>query len=53
MSENNESSVFVELLRGRDGRDGVPGAQGPAGPPGPQGLPGPLSGGAIYTRWGN
>ena len=55
MSENNGSSVFVELLRGRDGlpgRDGVPGAQGPAGPPGPQGPPGPPSGGAIYTRWG-
>ena len=55
MSENNGSSVFVELLRGRDGlpgRDGVPGAQGPAGSPGPQGPPGPPSGGVIYTRWG-
>ena len=49
MSENNGSSVFVELLRGRDG---LPGLQGPAGPPGPQGPPGPLSGGAVYTRWG-
>ena len=49
VSENNGSSVFVELLRGRDG---LPGAQGPAGPPGPQGPPGPLSGGAVYTRWG-
>ena len=49
MSENNGSSVFVELLRGRDG---LPGVQGPAGPPGPQGPPGPLSGGAVYTRWG-
>ena len=55
MSENNGSSVFVELLRGRDGlagRDGLPGAQGPAGPPGPQGPPGVSSGGAVYTRWG-
>ena len=55
VSENNGSSVFVELLRGRDGlpgRDGVPGAQGQAGPPGPQGPRGPPSGGAIYTRWG-
>ena len=55
VSENNGSSVFVELLRGRDGlpgRDGDPEAQGPAGPPGPQGPPGPPSGVAIYTRWG-
>ena len=55
VSENNGTSIFVELLRGRDGltgRDGVPGAQGPAGPSGPQGPPGPPSGGAIYTRWG-
>ena len=55
MSENNGSSVFVELLRGRDGlpgRDGVPGAQGPAGLSGPQGPPGHPSGGAIYTQWG-
>ena len=49
MSENNGTSVFVELLRGRGG---LPGVQGPAGPPGPQGPPGPPSGGAIYTRWG-
>ncbi len=55
VSENNGSSVFVELLRGRDGlpgRDGVqgsPGLQGKDGSPGP---PGPKSGGATYTRWG-
>ncbi len=58
MSENNGNSVFVEMLRGRDGlpgRDGPPGRdgeQGPAGPSGPAGPPGPQSGGAIYTRWG-
>ena len=55
VSENNGSSVFVELLRGRDGRDGFPGKdgkQGPAGIPGPAGPPGPQSGGVIYTRWG-
>ena len=49
VSEKNGSSVFVELLRGRDG---LPGVQGPAGPPGPQGPPGPTKGGAVYTRWG-
>ena len=44
MSENNGSSVFVQMLRGRDGlpgrdgRDGLPGRDGPAGgPPGPEG----------------
>ena len=58
VSETNGSSVFVELLRGRDGcpgRDGLPGKdgeQGPAGPPGSAGPPGPRSGGALYTRWG-
>ena len=52
MSENNGSSVFVEMLRGRDGLPGRDGPQGPAGPPGPVGPPGPRSGGAIYTRWG-
>ena len=55
MTERNGSSVFVELLRGRDGlpgRDGVQGPVGPPGTPGKQGLPGPRSGGAIYTRWG-
>ena len=49
VSENNGSSVFMELLRGRDGlpgRDGVPGAQGPAD------LKDPQSGGVTYTRWG-
>ncbi len=65
VSENNGSSVFVELLRGRDGlpgRDGVQGPPGPSGedgspgPPGPSGEdgspgpPGPQSGGATYTR---
>ena len=58
MSETNTSSVFVELLRGRDGlpgRDGAPGPAGPRGERGPQGkegLPGPTSGGATYIRWG-
>ena len=58
MSESNGSSVFVELLRGRDGlpgRDGPPGKDGepgPAGPPGTDGTSGPSSGGALYTRWG-
>ena len=52
VSENNGNSVFVEMLRGRDGLPGRDGPQGPAGPPGPVGPPGPRSGGAIYTRWG-
>ncbi len=55
VSENNGSSVFVELLRGRDGlpgRDGVQGPPGPQGKDGSQGPPGPKSGGATYTRWG-
>ncbi len=55
VSENNGNSVFVELLRGRDGlpgRDGSPGRDGEQGPAGPPGPPGPQSGGAIYTRWG-
>ena len=58
MTENNGSSVFLELLRGRDGLPGRDGVQGPAGPPGPagslgqQGPPGPRSGGTLYTRWG-
>ena len=59
MTENNGSSVFVELLRGRDGLPGRDGVQGPPGPPGKdgstgrQGPPGPpSSGGAIYIRWG-
>ena len=57
VSETN-TSVFVELLRGRDGlpgRDGAPGPVGPRGEHGPQGkegLPGPTSGGATYIRWG-
>ncbi len=52
MSENNGSSVFVELLRGRDGLPGRDGVQGPPGPQGKDGSPGPKSGGATYTRWG-
>ncbi len=55
MSENNGSSVLVELLRGRDGlpgRDGVQGPPGPSGKDGSPGSPGLKSGGAIYTRWG-
>ena len=58
VSETNTSSVFVELLRGRNGlpgRDGAPGPAGPRGEHGPQGkegLPGPTSGGATYIRWG-
>ncbi len=55
MSESNGKSVFVELLRGRDGlpgRDGPPGTDGEQGPPGPPGPTGPSSGGHTYTRWG-
>ena len=55
VSENNGSSVFVELLRGRDGLPGRDGVQGPPGPPGQNGStgpPGPSSGGVTYTRWG-
>jgi hypothetical protein len=55
VSENNGSSVFVEMLRGRDGlpgRDGQAGRTGDRGPAGPPGPRGPRSGGAIYTRWG-
>ena len=35
VSESNGSSVFVEMLRGRDGLSGRDGERGPAGPPGP------------------
>ena len=52
VSETNTSSVFVELLRGRDGLPGRDGAPGPAGPQGKEGLTGPTSGGATYIRWG-
>ena len=55
ISERNGSNVFVEMLRGRDGLPGVPGRDGIQGPPGPQGVPGtqgPISGGAMYVRWG-
>ena len=41
VSENNGSSVFVQMLRGRDGLPGRDGPAGPAGgPPGPVGPPG-------------
>ena len=55
---------YLDILRGRDGRDGLPGlpgvqgekgpqgTRGEQGPQGVQGLTGPLSGGAVYTRWG-
>ena len=35
VSESNGSSVFVEMLRGRDGLPGRDGMQGPPGPAGP------------------
>ena len=41
VSDNNGSSVFVELLRGRDGLPGRDGAPGLDGAHGPRGLPGP------------
>ena len=56
MSETNTSSVFVELLRSRDGLPGRYGTPGPAGshgqhgPQGKQGAPGSTSGGASYIR---
>ena len=37
VSETNSSSVFVELLRGRDGLPGRDGQQGPRGEVGPCG----------------
>ena len=61
------SGHYVEILRGRDGRDGLTGPagkdgdngekgdKGEPGTPGEQGIqgrPGPISGGALYTRWG-
>ena len=58
MTESNGSSVFFEMLQGRDGLPGRDGIQGPAGPPGSagapgrQGPPGPCGGGTLYTRWG-
>ena len=45
----------MELLRGRDGLTGRDGVQGPPGPQGKDEPPGPskpISGGAVYTRWG-
>ena len=56
VSENNSSSTFVELLRGRDGlpgRDGVRGPPGSHGPQGKEGPAGPKNGGVTYIRWGN
>ena len=41
VSDNNGSSVLVELLRGRDGLPGRDGAPGLDGAHGPRGLPGP------------
>ena len=61
VSENNGSSVFVQLLRGRDGlpgRDGAPGLDGAHGPRGLPGIAGPAgpagpNGGSVYVRWGH
>ena len=55
VSESNGSSVFVEMLRGRDGlagRDGLPGKTGEQGLAGPPGPPGPLSGGGHLHQMG-
>ena len=79
LSNCNNSSLVLELLKGRDGRDGVTGRDGLPGPPGapgrdgldgtngqkgdkgekgdpgvmgPPGTHSPISGGAIYIRWG-
>ncbi len=49
---------LIDKLRGRPGRDGMPGRdgllgeQGLRGPAGTQGLPGPVSAGVTYIRWG-
>ncbi len=49
---------LIDKLRGRPGRDGMPGReglqgeQGPRGPAGTRGLPGPVSAGVTYIRWG-
>ncbi len=49
---------LIDKLRGQPGRDGMPGRnglpgeQGPRGPTGTQGLPGPVSAGVTYIRWG-
>ena len=57
-------SVYLQILRGRDGRDGVPGRdgvkgergdkgeKGEKGETGPVGQAGPKSGGVVYTCWG-
>ncbi|XP_003385621.2 PREDICTED: short-chain collagen C4-like isoform X4 [Amphimedon queenslandica] len=54
-------SVYLQILRGRDGRDGVPGRdgvkgergdKGEKGETGARGKTGPKSGGVVYTRWG-
>ena len=54
-------SVYLQILRGRDGRDGVPGRdgvkgergdKGEKGETGAKGDTGPKSGGVVYTRWG-
>ncbi|XP_019850579.1 PREDICTED: collagen alpha-3(IV) chain-like [Amphimedon queenslandica] len=54
-------SVYLQILRGRDGRDGLPGRdgvkgergdRGEKGETGARGDTGPKSGGVVYTRWG-
>uniref|UniRef100_A0A1X7SDI0 Uncharacterized protein n=1 Tax=Amphimedon queenslandica TaxID=400682 RepID=A0A1X7SDI0_AMPQE len=54
-------SVYLQILRGRDGRDGVPGRdgvkgergdKGEKGETGTRGDTGPKSGGVVYTHWG-
>ena len=40
-------------LPGRDGTEGQPGRDGLNGTQGPVGPAGPITGGVIYTRWGN
>ena len=54
-------SVYLQILRGRDGRDGVPGRDGVKGERGDKGEKGEAgakgdtglkSGGVVYTRWG-
>ena len=55
VSENNQTTTFIELLRGRDGLPGLTGQQGDKGERGergPVGPPGPIRGGLVYTRWG-
>ena len=52
------NSLYLQILRGRDGtpgkdgRDGKNGQRGLPGSRGPQGPMGPIAGGVVYTRWG-